>query len=233
MSLVNDKDNNNERDISEDDVARYLKNHPGFFLKRDDLLLELELAHPSGKAVSLLERQVSLLRERNMDMRSRLGSLLENARKNDQLFEKTKQLVLSLMEAQGADAIVNCFNRSLISDFNMEFCSLTLFGNPDKHRSLVSRVVDIDSAYRAIPGLLKSNNATCGVLRPEELQFLFADQGKLVGSAAVVPLSFGRPLGIIAIGSRDHEYFRSSMGTLFLGYIAEVLNRILPRHLKD
>lgn len=224
--------NHNEKDITEEDVAQYLKSHSGFFLKRDDLLLELELAHPaSGKAVSLLERQVSLLRERNMDMRSRLNNLLDNARNNDLLFEKTKQLVLALIEAQGLDAIVNRFNRSLLADFGMDFASLTLFGNPERHRSLVSRMVNIDDAYKAIPGVLKSNKATCGVLRPEELQFLFTDQADQVGSAAVVPLSFGHPLGIIAVGSRDTEYFRSSMGTLFLGYIAEVLNRNLPRYL--
>lgn len=228
MSLT---DNNKDKDITEEDVARYLKAHSGFFLKRDDLLLELELAHPSGEAVSLLERQVSLLRERNMEMRSRLSNLLDNARNNDVLFEKTKQLVLALLESQGLDGIVNSFNRSLISDFKMDFSSLTLFGNPERHRSVTSRMVNVDEAYRTIPGLMKSNNATCGVLRPEELKFLFCDEADHVGSAAVVPLSFGQPLGIIAIGSRDNDYFRSSMGTLFLGYIAEVLNRLLPRYL--
>lgn len=223
--------NHDERDITEDDIALYLKNHPGFFLKRDDLLLELELAHPSGQAVSLLERQVSLLRERNMDMRNRLTNLLDTARGNDQLFDRTKQLVLALIEAQGLDAIVNTFNRSLLTDFDVDFSSVTLFGQPEQHQSLSSRMVAVDDAYQRIPGLLKSNNATCGVLRPEELQFLFMDQAPMVGSAAVIPLSFGNPLGIIAIASKDPKHFRSSMGTLFLSYIAEILNRILPKHL--
>lgn len=222
-----------EKDITEDDVARYLKSHSGFFLKRDDLLMELQLSHPSGGAVSLLERQVSLLRERNMEMRSRLNNLLDNAHNNDLLFTKTKQLVLSLLEAQGLDAIVNTFTRSLLSDFSMDFVNLTLIGNPKLHRSVSSRMVPVDDAYRQIPGLLKNNHATCGVLRPEELAFLFADQSEHVGSAAVVPLSYSAPIGIIAIGSRDAQYFRSSMGTLFLTYIAEVLNRILPRYIQQ
>ena len=229
MELVSN--NNNDKEITEEDVAQYLKSHSGFFLKRDDLLMELQLAHPSGGAVSLLERQVSLLRERNMDMRGRLNNLLDNAHNNDQLFEKTKLLVLALIEAQGLDAIVNTFNRSLLSDFNMDFSSLTLFGNPEQHRSVSSRMVAVDDAYQQIPGLLKSNNATCGILRTEELKFLFIDQADHVGSAAVVPLSHGNALGVIAIGSKDPEYFRSSMGTLFLSYLGEVLNRLLPRHL--
>lgn len=219
------------KEITENEVAQYLKANSGFFLKRDDLLMELEITHPSGQAVSLLERQVTLLRERNMDMRQRLKGLIDNAQNNDQLFEKTKQLVLALIEAQGIDAIVNRFNRGLLSDFAVDFSSFTLFGDAEKYRSLASRMVSVDEAYQRIPGLLKSNNATCGVLRPEELDFLFAGQSHSVGSAAVVPLSHGKQLGVIAIGSKDANYFRSSMGTLFLGYIAEVLNRLLPRHL--
>ncbi len=225
------KNNNNEQDITEDDVAQYLKSHSGFFLKRDDLLMELELAHPSGKAVSLLERQVTLLRERNMDMRTRLGGLMENAENNDQLYDKTQQLVLGLIEAQGLDSIVNTFNRSLLSDFGIDYSNLTLFGNPDQHRNVMSRMVPVDDAFEKIPSLLKSNNATCGVLRPEELQFLFVDQAGHVGSAAVIPLSHSHPLGVIAIGSKDSHHFSSTMGTVFLSYIAEVLNRLIPRYL--
>jgi hypothetical protein len=62
---------------------------------------------------------------------------------------------------------------------------------------------------------------------------LFPDHNRQVGSAAVVPLVYGNPLGVIAIASTDANYFRSSMGTLFLGYIAEVLNRLLPKHIKQ
>lgn len=230
MELVGNK---KAIEISEDQVAQYLKNHPGFFLKRDDLLCELKLAHPSGGAVSLLERQVSLLRERNFDIRDRLNGLLENAGKNDQLFEKTKKLVLSLLAAKNLDSVASCCSRSLSDDFAMDFASITLFGNPLQHRNSSSRFVAVDEAYQQIPALLKNNKVTCGVLRPEELQFLFPSGHSEIGSAAVAPLSFGNALGILAIGSRDPHYFRSSMGTLFLDYIAEVLNRVLPRHMKD
>lgn len=217
-----------EVDISEDQVARYLKNHPGFFLKRDDLLCELEISHGAGEAVSLLERQVSLLRERNMDIRSRLNKLLDNAKNNDKLFEKTKAVVLALLEAKNIDSLVLAFEDGLKKDFAMDAASLLIFADPQAHRNTASRIVSLDQAYQSIPGLLRSNNAICGILRPEENQFLFPNDSK-IGSAALVPLNFGRPLGLIAIGSKDPQYFRSSMGTLFLDYIAEVINRLLPR----
>ena len=220
-------------EISEDQVADYLKSHPTFFQKRDDLLLELELTHPSsGSAVSLLERQVSVLRERNMEMRNRLAGLLDNARNNDRLFEQTKQLVLKLIEAQTPDQIVDSFVHSLQHDFNIDFATLLLFGNPTQHRNTRARIVPLQDARAHIEGLMKSSKAVVGVLRPEEVSFLFPDHNRQIGSAAVVPLNAGYPLGMVAIAMTDPNYFRSSMGTLFLGYIAEVLNRQLPKLLR-
>jgi uncharacterized protein len=228
-----DIDNNRNTEFTAEDIAAYLKLHPDFFLKRPDLLMDLEVAHPSGGAVSLLERQVSVLRERNMDMRHRLNNLLDNARANDHLFEHTKQLVLKLIEAQNLDQMVDAFVNSLQQDFQIDFASLLLIGNPNAHRGVRARVVSLSEAREQIDGLLKSSKAICGVLRPEEVRFLFPDHNRQVGSAAVMPLSYGYPLGVLAIASSDAGYFRSTMGTLFLGYIAEVLNRLLPKHLKQ
>ncbi len=220
-------------DLNPEHIAAYLRLHPDFFLKRPDLLTDIEVAHPAGGAVSLLERQVSILRERNMDMRHRLNNLLENARNNDRLFEQTKQLVLRLIEAPTLDHIVDAFVESLQNDFQIDFASIILIGNPNAHRGTRARVVALNDARAQIDGLLKSSKAMCGVLRPEEVQFLFPDHTRQIGSAAVVPLSYGHPLGVLAIASTDANYFRSSMGTLFLSYIAEVLNRLLPKHLKQ
>ncbi len=229
--MAESAEHSSDRNITEEEVVLYLKSHADFFLKRDDSLLELTLTHDSGQAVSLLERQVTLLRERNADLSHRLNGLLGSAKSNDHLFEKTKQLVLALIDAQSLDAVVNTFNRSLLSDFIVDFSSLTLFGDPEQYRSTLSRMVPVDEAYANIPGLLKSNNTTAGVLRPEELQFLFSEQAAQVRSAAVVPLGHGRPLGVLAIGSKNPDHFSPTVGTLFLDYIAEVLNRILPQHL--
>ena len=54
-------------DLSLDDesVANYLMEHPDFFATHEDLLLNLRISHKSGQAISLLERQVSLLRRKN------------------------------------------------------------------------------------------------------------------------------------------------------------------------
>ena len=71
----------------------------------------------------------------------------------------------------------------------------------------------------------------CGTLGSKELEFVFGNHASEIGSVAVVPLMHGSAFGLLAIGNRDPNYYRSSMGTLFLGYIAEVLNRLLPKYL--
>lgn len=217
--------------LDPEQVAAFLQENPHFFESRQDLLCELSLPHESGSAVSLIERQVAVLRERNMDMRHRLSKLLDNARENDKLFDKTKRLVLTLVEGQDmgdiVDALFYCFDK----DFNIQFTTLYLFGNIDKIPSSQAHVVSIAEAREHIGALLKSNRAMCGTLGQKEMQFLFGKFSADIGSVATVPLMHGSVFGMLAIGHSDPHYYRSSMGTLFLSYIAEVLNRILPKHL--
>jgi hypothetical protein len=62
-----------------------------------------------------------------------------------------------------------------------------------------------------------------------EIDFLFPSTSQPILSAAVVPISSKDTLlGVLAIGSFDADHFRSNMGTLFLSYITDVLNRIIP-----
>lgn len=217
--------------LEPEQVASYLEQHPDFFVHHQDLLCELSLPHESGQAVSLVERQVSILRERNIDMRNRLGKLLDNARENDKLFDKTKRLVLALIEGQDLGDIVDALFYSFDKEFNIHFTSLHLFGNIDKLPSSQAQVISIAQAREHIGPLLKNNRATCGTSNDKELKFLFGKHADAVGSVATVPLIHGSTFGLLAIGNRDPQYYRSSMGTLFLSYIAEVLNRLLPKYL--
>ncbi|OUS12404.1 hypothetical protein A9Q89_05820 [Gammaproteobacteria bacterium 53_120_T64] len=213
--------------ITEQQVCEFLAADTNFFERHPELLESLQLPHESGQAISLIERQISVLRERNLEMRSRLSNLLETAGANDQLFEKTKRLVLSLLETSSLPKAIDILYGSLKNDFQIEYHQLILF-DADNTLATSAKVVSLAQGSKAIGGLLRSNRATCGVLRDEELAFLFDDQASAIKSVAVVPLNNGNTFGILAIGSSDPLYYKSSMGTLFLSYIAEVLNRVLP-----
>lgn len=214
-------------DISDTAVRDYLKQHPDFFERHPDMLDHLHISHSSGSAVSLVEKQVSVLRERNMEMRKRLNSLTGNARDNDRLYELTRKLVLALLEARTLEQLGACFSKGLREDFGVEHASLILFGDPEQS-SAHCRVESADRARIEIGALIKGQNAVCGTLRPEELRYLFPSAGH-VGSAALVPLVYGGELGVIAVGSDDPNHYGASVGTLFLSHLGEVLARLLPR----
>jgi len=208
-------------------VAAYLRAHPEFFVDFDELIPELRIPHLPGEAVSLVERQVKLLRERNIEMRHRLSQLMDVARDNDRLFDKTRRLVLSLLDANGLEEVIGAVEDSLRHEFQIPFVSLILFSEVTLG---VGRSVSVAEAHQAIGGLLTGGKTLCGVLRPHELTFLFGeDKREQIGSAAVVSLSHQGLHGVLAIGSADPQHYKSSLGTLFLGYIAEVLARVLPR----
>lgn len=227
MSTKNKSGEQAARLITEEQVCQYLSAETDFFDRHPELLESMELPHESGKAVSLIERQISVLRDRNLEMRARLNNLLETARANDKLFEKTKRLVLALLETDSLSKAIDTVYDSLKNDFQIEHYQLILFSAENSLTSQ-ARVVSLDQGSQAIGGLLRSNRATCGVLRDKELSFLFEEQAEAIKSVAVVPLNNGNTFGVLAIGSSDPLYYKSSMGTLFLSYIGEVLNRALP-----
>ena len=207
-------------------IIAYLLDHPDFFAEHDDLLVSMRVPHQRGDTVSLVERQLKLLRERNIEMRHRLSQLMDVARDNDRLFDKTRRLNLALMDAGSLEEIVIAVEDSLRQDFQVPFVSLILFSD---NAMPVGRWVSSAEAQKAIGGLI-GDKTVCGALREHELNFLFgADQGKEVGSTAIVTLNHLGLHGVLAIGSRDPQHYKSSVGTLFLNYIADVLSRLLPR----
>ncbi len=215
--------------LTEERVAAFLAEQPDFFTRHPKLLESIQLPHESGQAVSLIERQVSVLRDRNIEMRHRLSNLLESARANDKLFEKTKRLVLAILEARDLASTVDTLYNSLRTDYQLEYYNLILLEDNKQIPVSEARVVGLDEAHSQVGTLLRNNRAICGILRPDETAFLFGENGKHIGSVAAVPLSHGHTFGILAIGNSDPRYYRSSMGTLFLSYIAEILNRVIPR----
>ncbi|CAN7350735.1 DUF484 family protein [Pseudomonas sp. LjRoot71] len=212
--------------LDSETVAAYLRLHPEFFIDHDELIPELRIPHQRGDTVSLVERQVKLLRERNIEMRHRLSQLMDVARDNDRLFDKTRRLVLDLLDANSLEEVVSCVEDSLRREFQVPFVSLILFCDVPLP---VGRSVSSAEAHQAIGGLLAGGKTICGVLREHELNFLFGNEdGAQVGSAAVVSISHQGLHGVLAIGSADPQHYKSSLGTLFLGYIAEVLARVVP-----
>lgn len=216
-------------DISTESVALFLKENPSFFNNRDDLLVQLELPHRAGGATSLVERQVSVLRERNMDMRQRFSHMLDAAKDNDLLFEKSRQLILELLKTSDLKGLLTTLEKSMASLFDADATTLLIAaGNEKTHQSLLCATTQ---QQEALQGIFNNQQPLCGALRDGEIKLLFPKH-KNIKSAATIPVSIKGVKGIFAVGSKDEKKFSSGMGTLFLQYIAEVTSGLITRELR-
>jgi uncharacterized protein YigA (DUF484 family) len=211
-------------------VADYLKSNPAFFEGRDDLLLQLEIPHQRGASVSLVERQVSLLRENNIEMRRRLNDLMSAAKSNDLTFKRTRELILALLRASTTEQFLEALENSLKKDFKCNSCRLIIFGNQPRTINHWVSSIPQDTVRKNIPGLVENNRPVLGVLRPEEQAYIFGVDSKKVKSIALLPIKSEKASALLAIGNKDPEYFQARMGTLFLNFIADVLGHLMPLH---
>ncbi len=212
----------------EDTIMRYLRENPDFFGRHPMLLTDMSLPHDSGQAISLVERQVAILRERNIDMRRRLNHLVGAATTNDTLFEKTRRFTLSVLDCEDLDALDNVLGQTLIDDFSADHAHCYIsYGHPFASR----RHLIYSSSAHELPliQLTQATGFSCGLLRADEFTRLFGNTAGGDGSAALIQLRHGGLAGVLAIGSRDPMRFAPEMGTLFLRYIGDVLSRVIAR----
>ena len=212
-------------------VADYLRDHPEFFLGRDALLADMILPHGNDGAISLVERQLQVLRERNDEMRRRLNDLVRNARLNHRIFERTLAITASLIEAADEGEAATLLLEGLRTDFDVDAAELHAIDGGDLAPRLAA-VLPVTSeavARDAVGNLMRPGRIICGVLRGSELAFLFGDAAPRVASAAVMLLEVPGGRLLIALGSSDADHFTPDMGTLFIRFLGDTLARMLRR----
>jgi uncharacterized protein YigA (DUF484 family) len=211
--------------VDEEDIRDFLVANPDYFQRNPELLGLLQIPHASGAAISLVERQVSVLRERNVDLRHRLRDLGSNARDNDQLFADTRALVLALLEADDLASRAAALLEVLSSRFDVEYASILLFREVYGEDGPCRRVSESE-ARSTVSGIIGRGGAGCGALRAEEFAFLFPGT-RMTGSAGIALIGNGdRAVGLLAVGSSDAGHYSKDVGTLFLEFAAEVFARL-------
>ena len=220
-------------DVSVKQVRGYLRDNPSFFDENPDILETMIVPHNTEGAVSLIERQLAVLRSRNSEMKEQLDSLYSAAQENEMMFEKTNHLISGLLEADNLGTLIESLYASLGSDYGVEAYSLTLFGDEVNLPKSMAQISSPDKAHKVIASILSSSGAVCGQLEASEMNFLFRDHQNVLGSVATVVLGQDSKLGVLALGNSDPHFYQNDMGTIFLDYLAEVLSRLLPQYLKS
>jgi uncharacterized protein YigA (DUF484 family) len=224
-----------EEPISEQTVHDYLSAHPDFFERHSTLLSALVLPHASGGAVSLVERQVSVLRQKELKLERQLRELIQVARENDVLAAKIHRLTLQLLAAGDLHRTISVIEEALRSGFGADQAVLVIFGEPESFEDIkIGRFFHVirrdDEALKPFGTFLGGTSARCGRIRDSQRSFLFRGDADEIGSAALVPLGEGSEIGFLAIGSVDSKRFHPGMSIDFLTRLGELIAGSLKRY---
>jgi len=232
MSLQK-KSEYNSYEITEQNVVDFLENNPDFFTRHEETLLKLKISHSSGDAVSILEYQIDKLREQNTHVRKKLMELVNLAHENDRLTQRIHQLTLSLLATTSTDDVIDTLDAVFKKEFHADDMRIYLFAQPaqtsDYHQDKF--IPFNDEVKTRFETFFKVNRPLCGRLKQQQLDFLFKEQSTSVGSAVLIPLGTHGETGMIAIGSQDPQRFHSSMGTIYLGQISDIITQTLRRYI--
>lgn len=221
--------------ITEDDIAHFLATTPGFFERYAGLLASVQLGSPhSGRAISLQERQVELLRRKIHDLELRLAAMLRLGRDNVGIADKLLGLFQVLLSARSQQDLPCLLLSELERRFQLPQVALRLWDLAPEFADLEQAAASAasTSGAAALPDRLY-----CG---PQAGQAALAwlAQPEAVQSVALLPLrplADAPPFGLLVLASDDPQRFQPSMDTDFLRHLAELagaaLSRLLPvRH---
>lgn len=212
------------------EVAQYLKDHPEFFAQYAELLAQLVIPDPhGGRAVSITERQIAVLRDQVKRLESKLAELIRFGEENDALLAKVHRLTLALAGASDARRVVAALIDHLTGDFAVPHVAVRLWGGIAVEPAEAFAPLSV-AAHERVMAL---DRPYCGPASevPEALPW-FGEAGTHIRSLALVALRHeGTPFGVLALGSEEAQRFYPEMGTLYLERLGEVAAVALARTL--
>jgi uncharacterized protein len=225
---------NNEKmnPITEDDIANYLANTPGFFERHAQLLSAVQMTSPHGnRAVSLQERQAEMLREKIKALEHRVMDMVRHGTENMVIADRLQRWARKLLQVRGGSALPATIASEIRTQFMVPQVAI--------------KVWDVDSPHAEEPFALGvSQDARtfassltqpyCGLNSGfEAVRWL--DDPATAMSISLIPLRDGEinsstpAFGMLVLASPDPQRFQSGMGTDFLERIAELASAALTR----
>lgn len=214
-------------EVDEESIAAFLQHNPDFFERHQAVLLRLRLPHArGGSTISLVERQIEVMRDKHAQLEGKLAELVAVARANDAIAEKLHHFTRRLLQAASRADAVGRIEAGLREDFDAFHGVLLLIGEyPDLTPQRFVRAVNRqDPALKSFETLFSGGKPRCGQARDSQRELLFGPESAQIGSVALVPLmDKGASLGILALGSPDRDRFHPGMSTEFLARMADLI----------
>jgi uncharacterized protein YigA (DUF484 family) len=193
-----------------EEVAQYLQNNPRFFEEHVETLAQISLPHPhGGRTISLSERQLLALREKNKELEKRLGEMITFAQDNEALQHKVHEFVVALFAARDLETLREMIPHLLRDIFAIPHAVLHLWQSEPPSAEVLAFA---DAQQQPV----------CLHHPAHDTAAWFGEQAPQLHSYAYLPLRAGiETIGLLVIASEDKQRFYPEMGTVFLQRIAE------------
>jgi len=213
------------------EVAEYLHSNPQFFEEHSDLMSNMVVPHPhGGRTISITERQMLALRDKNKQLESKMGELLQFGEENDGISEKMHRLAVGMIAAGSFQAVLHTLNFHLRDDFAVPHLAVRLWDRPADTDEL-PEFAQVSQELQAFAETLAQ--PYCGSTSGFETSSWFGEASPHVRSQALIAMrNGGGTIGMIAMGSEDVERFYAGMGTIYLERLGEMASAALARVLR-
>jgi uncharacterized protein len=245
--------------MNDREVADYLLANPEFFADHAELLATIRLANPHGKAaVSLQERQMEMLREKNKLLERRLAELLRYGHENDSISAKFNRWTARVMAERDPYALPRTISHGLREVFDVPQTALRVWDVADQYlqadftrqvgeevrlfaNSLATPYCGANTGFEAAQWLALAVAAAPGEASGpvESANGANGAGGDGIESISLIALrdperdETGDVFGLLVMGSSDPRRFHDGMATDFLTQIGTLasaaLSRLLPR----
>ena len=211
-----------------EEVASYLQDNPQFFEQHADLVANMVVPHPhSGRTISITERQMLALRDKNKQLEGKMGELLQFGEENDAISEKMHRLAVAMIAAKSFQSLLHTLNFHLRDDFAVPHVAVRLWHRPEGSDEL-PEFADVSNDLQAFSETLAQ--PYCGSTTGFETSSWFGEAALHVRSQGLIAMrNGGGTIGMIALGSEDHERFYAGMGTIYLERLGEMASAALAR----
>jgi uncharacterized protein YigA (DUF484 family) len=220
--------------ITEDDIAEFLTQTPGFFERHAQVLASVQITSPHGtRAVSLQERQAEMLREKIKGLVQRIMEMVRHSHENAAIASKVDHWTSALLQVRDPMDLPQVVVDGVRTLFDVPQATVRVWG-------VAGPYIDADFALGASEDARAFATSLtmpfCGPnLGFEPAAWLAQTDGAAAQSLALLPLREGAvdsatpAFGLLVLGSPDPHRFDATMGTDFLSRMAALASAALMR----
>jgi uncharacterized protein YigA (DUF484 family) len=218
--------------ITEDDIASYLANTPGFFERHAELLASIQLTSPHGtRAVSLQERQMEMLRERIKGLERKIMEMIRYGQDNMAIADRLHRWTRAVMLTHDPERLAPVLLHDLQHQFMIPQAAVRVWNVAPDHAALPCAAEVSDDVKIFATSLVAPY---CGTNSGFEAAGWF-ENPEGVMSLALIPLRPDRQhqaFGLLALGSPDPARYTPDMGVEFLSQVGDIAGAALTRLLE-